>query len=63
MSAILQSIPAPQDTSAARVDTVRRISRDVAGPAAASVDRDGRFPHEAIDALKAEGLLSAFVPV
>ena len=62
MSAILQSIPAPQDTSAARVDTVRRISRDVAGPAAASVDRDGRFPHEAIDALKAEGLLSAFVP-
>jgi acyl-CoA dehydrogenase len=46
----------------ARVERVREIAREVAGPAAAAVDRDARFPHEAIDALKAERLLSAHVP-
>lgn len=46
----------------ARVETVRRIARDIAGPAAGGVDRDARFPREAIDALKAERLLSAHVP-
>jgi acyl-CoA dehydrogenase len=45
-----------------RVETARVIARTVAGPAAESVDRDGRFPHEAIDALKHAGLLSAMVP-
>ncbi len=45
-----------------RIDTVRRIAIDVAGPAAQSVDREARFPAEAINALKAEKLLSAYVP-
>lgn len=40
-----------------------RIGAGIAGPAAAAVDRDARFPREAIDALRAERLLSAFVPV
>ncbi len=44
------------------IETVRRIAREVAGPAAAAVDREGRFPRETIEALKAEKLLSAFVP-
>ncbi len=45
-----------------RLETVRRIAIDVAGPAAAAVDRDGRFPVETFDALKREKLLSAYVP-
>lgn len=44
------------------VATAQRIAREVAGPQAASVDRDARFPREALDALKEARLLSAFVP-
>lgn len=67
MNAILQpsSLPHAGDSdpaAAARIEAVRRIAREVAGPAATAVDRDGRFPQEAIDALKAERLLSARVP-
>jgi acyl-CoA dehydrogenase len=40
-----------------------RIAGEVAGPHADEVDRDSRFPVEAIDAMRAEGLLSALVPV
>lgn len=39
------------------------IGRDVVAPAADAVDRDARFPNEAFEALKAEKLLSAYVPV
>jgi acyl-CoA dehydrogenase len=42
---------------------VRRISREVASVAAEEVDRDARFPAEAIDALREIGALSALVPV
>jgi acyl-CoA dehydrogenase len=57
--------PASADpaAAAARIESVRRIARDVAGPAATAVDRDARFPSEAIEALKVERLLSAHVPV
>jgi acyl-CoA dehydrogenase len=44
------------------VDTARRIAEGVAAPAAAAVDRDARFPHEAIRALREERMLGAFVP-
>jgi len=44
------------------VDRITQIADRVVAPAAAEVDRDARFPHEAIDALKAEGLLSTLVP-
>lgn len=40
----------------------RRIARDVAAPAAEAVDRDARFPHEAVAALREARLLSAAVP-
>ena len=40
----------------------RRIAREVAAPAAAAVDRDARFPHETIAALREARLLSAAVP-
>jgi acyl-CoA dehydrogenase len=42
---------------------VRRVAVEVAGPAADAVDREARFPQEAIDALKKIKMLSAFVPL
>src|SRR5262245_16604201 len=37
----------------------KRIADEVARPAAAGVDRDARFPHEAFAALREERLLAA----
>jgi acyl-CoA dehydrogenase len=51
------------DRDGAFLAAVRRIADEVAAPNADDVDRAARFPVEAIDALKAEGALSAFVPV
>ncbi len=44
------------------VERVRAIGKEVVLPAASSVDADARFPTEAFDAFKAQGLLSAYVP-
>jgi len=44
------------------VATVRRIADEVAAAYADEVDRDARFPKEAIDALREAGALSAYVP-
>lgn len=63
MSAHPQAVLASHCTPDERIDAVRRIAREVAGPAAAEVDRDARFPIEAIAALKDLNLLSAAVPV
>src|SRR5262249_51750872 len=49
-------------TASSSLDVVRRIATEVAGPAADSVDREGRFPTEAVEALKKAGLLSVLVP-
>jgi len=38
------------------------IGQDVAGPAAADVDRQARFPRESIEALRDARMLSAYVP-
>jgi acyl-CoA dehydrogenase len=47
-----------------RLDEIaQRIAETVAGPAAYDVDLRARFPVEAVDAMKAERLLSALVPV
>ena len=40
----------------------RRIAKEIAAPAAADVDRDARFPHETVAALREARLLSAAVP-
>lgn len=61
-SALSPITPHELDSSAGRIAAVRRIARDVAGPVAAQVDRDSRFPHEAVSALKQLGLLSILVP-
>lgn len=44
------------------LDAVRAVADDVAAPNADEVDREARFPVETIDALRAQGALSAFVP-
>lgn len=56
------ALPALSAAALARVEAARRIAREVAGPAAEAVDREARFPHEAMAALKAERLLAAHVP-
>jgi acyl-CoA dehydrogenase len=50
------------DRDQAFLDTVKLIATDVAAANADSVDREARFPSETIDALRAAGALSAFVP-
>src|SRR5450755_1675206 len=50
------------DRDQAFVATVRQIAIDVAAVHADEVDRDARFPREAIAALREAGALSAFVP-
>ncbi len=54
------STAAHSDTGFAEI--VRQVAENVAGPRADAVDRDARFPQEAITALRAHGALSAFVP-
>jgi acyl-CoA dehydrogenase len=50
------------DRDQAFLASVRRIADEVAAPNADDVDRNARFPRESIDALKAEGALSALIP-
>jgi acyl-CoA dehydrogenase len=44
------------------VEKAKRIGAEVAAKHAADVDAKARFPHETIDALRKEKLLSAFIP-
>ena len=44
------------------VEEVRRVGHDVVGPNAEAVDRDARFPHQSIAALREQRMLSALVP-
>ncbi len=54
---------APEQTDfAALLDRVHVIGKKTIGEFAGIVDRDARFPLESIEALKAEKLLSAYVP-
>src|SRR2546427_11761168 len=41
---------------------VRELAQSVARPHAADVDREHRFPEEAIDAARAAGLLGVLIP-
>jgi acyl-CoA dehydrogenase len=50
------------DADRAFVDEIRQIAADVAAVNADAVDRDARFPIEAVTALREAGALSAFVP-
>ncbi len=50
------------DSERAFLAELRRIAEEVAGVAADEVDRDARFPAEALEALRSAGALSAAVP-
>jgi acyl-CoA dehydrogenase len=50
------------DRDQAFLQAIRQIADDVAAPNADSVDREARFPSEAVEALRGERALSAFVP-
>ncbi len=56
--------PAPTGAEdfAQLLERVHAIGREVIAPAAEAVDRDARFPEESFAALRAERLLSAYVP-
>jgi acyl-CoA dehydrogenase len=41
---------------------IRQIGEEVIRPVAATVDAEARFPHEAIEALRKERLLAAYIP-
>jgi acyl-CoA dehydrogenase len=49
-------------TPSDRIAAIERIGLEIARPAAAEVDRDARFPREALGALRHEGLLAAAIP-
>jgi acyl-CoA dehydrogenase len=60
--------PAPRGTIAPPLPSelatiAKRVGAGVAAPIADEIDRDARFPSEAIDALRAERMLSVLVPV
>ena len=44
------------------LDKIRKIGKEIIGPNAYDVDQKARFPSEALQALKAEKLFSAYVP-
>ena len=50
------------DTRSSPVETVQRIAAEIAGPVADAVDREARFPTEAVEALKKARMMSALVP-
>ena len=56
-------IPLPPSPRRSALRSSERIGSKVAGPLAAEVDRDARFPAEAIQALREERMLSVLVPV
>jgi acyl-CoA dehydrogenase len=61
--AISPAADAPAGDFPALLERLHGIGRDAVAPHAESVDREARFPMEAFDALKAEKLLSAYIPV
>ena len=62
MSELLSGMAAPSQASGVVESTAWRIGVEVAGPAADDVDRQSRFPQEAVEAFKQNELLSALVP-
>lgn len=56
------TMPSPHLNLQAILEQVHDLGREVIGPYAESVDREGRFPAEAFQALKTARLLSCYVP-
>ncbi|WP_455900986.1 acyl-CoA dehydrogenase family protein [Rhodococcus gordoniae] len=63
MTSVSAPLTVPENTELSLLARAEIVGRESAGPAAAEVDREGRFPHEAVDALRAYKLLNCAVPV
>jgi acyl-CoA dehydrogenase len=61
--AVLDALAAPSIATGSLAAAAWRIGAEIAAPNAEDVDTASRFPSETIDALRAEGLLAALVPV
>ncbi|MEY4766707.1 MAG: hypothetical protein RI907_3380 [Pseudomonadota bacterium] len=61
-SPLAPTLPGLSAEATARVERMRQIARDVAGPAAEAVDRDGRFPTEALAAWRAARFMGVALP-
>jgi acyl-CoA dehydrogenase len=63
MNARLAPVARDEGSFEALLERVHALGRDVLARHAEAVDRDARFPEEAIAALRAERLMSCYVPV
>ncbi|WP_016931557.1 acyl-CoA dehydrogenase family protein [Rhodococcus sp. R1101] len=63
MTSVSAPLTVSENTELSLLARAEIVGRESAGPAAAEVDREGRFPHEAVDALRAYKLLNCAVPV
>jgi acyl-CoA dehydrogenase len=59
---LLSGMTAPSQSTGPVESVAWKIGVDVAGPAADEVDRESRFPREAVEQLKQNGLLGALIP-
>jgi len=59
---LYEGLIAPSEAQGEWESAAWRLGVDVAGPVADDVDRLARFPHEAVEALRAGGFLSALLP-
>jgi acyl-CoA dehydrogenase len=59
---LLDALAAPAAAEGSLEAAAWRIGEEVAGPAAADVDEQARFPIEAVTAMREAGLLAALVP-
>jgi acyl-CoA dehydrogenase len=62
MSELLDGMTAPAEATGALESVAWRIGVEVAGPAADEVDRESRFPREAVEEYRSKRLLSALIP-
>jgi acyl-CoA dehydrogenase len=62
MNELLSGMTAPAESTGPVESIAWKLGVDVAGPAADDVDRESRFPREAVEELKRNELLSALVP-
>ncbi len=62
MSELLSGLTGPAESTGPLESVAWKIGVDVAGPVADEVDRESRFPREAVEELKRAGLLSALIP-
>jgi acyl-CoA dehydrogenase len=62
MNELLSGMTAPAQLTGPVESTAWKIGVETAGPVADDVDRESRFPREAVDEFKRTGLLAALVP-